>query len=312
MEQLNYIVIGVVTYEHPEVVAHVLENCVDTYKACQLDVYYYDSGEGDGTEQIVKEYIDKGYDNFHYLRLPRGMGSARKAELFFSGYGLEKDYDYCWLMKDRVMVESPLILSLYQSVMLERPDVVLLNGYGEHEEPSSEMLYDAADFYRRWGWEVTSMDTTLIRRDSILKDFKVRERDYTEDEPLFYFLHYDTVFRGLARLEGPKIHVLSEPHIKLFSSPKGSPGWMKELFDIWADRWIRENEGLPSLYDEYKEEVIRGRALPVEIKSKEGLRWLYEKGALRKEQLPMILKNWARISELPEEVLYEVFREGKG
>ena len=43
MGAINYIAIGVVTYGHPEVVEHVLENCFRTYQACQLDVYYYDS-----------------------------------------------------------------------------------------------------------------------------------------------------------------------------------------------------------------------------------------------------------------------------
>ena len=308
MGAINYIAIGVVTYGHPEVVEHVLENCFKTYQACQLDVYYYDSSPDRRTEEVVKRYIDKGFDNFCYLRLPEGMGSAKKAELFFSGYGLKKDYTYLWLMKDRVMVESPLLLSLYETVMLDRPDVVLLNGYGDHDA-SSELITDPADFYKRWGWEVTSMDTTLLKRDTILKGFEASQRDYTKAEPIFYFLHYDTVFRRLADMAAPQIRILSGQHIKLFSSPKGSPGWMNELFDIWADRWIRENEALPACYDEYKDEVIRGRALPVELKSREGLLWLKDMGALRREQLPMILKNWGRISELPETVLYEVIGE---
>ena len=305
MGEINYIAIGVVTYGHPEVVEHVLENCFRIYKACQLDVYYYDSSPDRKTEEVVKNYIDKGYDNFHYLRLPAGMGSAKKAELFFSGYGLEKDYAYLWLMKDRVMVESPLLLSLYEIVMLDKPDVVLLNGYGDHDTPS-ELLTDAADFYKRWGREVTSMDTTLLKRESMLKGFEASERDFGKDEPVFYFFHYDTVFRRLADMNAPQIRVLSGQHIKLFSSPKGSPGWINELFDIWTDRWIRENEALPSCYDRYKDEVIRGRALPVELKSREGLLWLKTVGALRREQLSMILKNWSRISELPEKILYEV------
>ena len=78
---------------------------------------------------------------------------------------------------------------------------------------------------------------------------------------------------------------------------------MNKLFDIWANHWITENEALPSCYDEFKAEVIKGKALPVELKSEEGLKWLKEKGALREEQLPMILKNWDRVSDVSEERL---------
>ncbi len=306
MREMNYIVIGVPTYGHPAVVEDVLTNCCETYKACSLSVYYYDSSKDSETEKVVKSYIDKGFEFLHYLRLPSEMGSAKKAELFFSGYEIEKKYDYYWLMKDRVMVESPLLLTLYQSVMLDKPDIVLLDGYGEHTAGSSEMLYDPVDFYRRWGWEVTSMDTTLLKKDTLLDGFEASDYDYPETEAISYFLHYDIVFRRLSKMDKPKMSVLSEPYIKLYSSPKGGPGWINRLFDIWANHWITENEALPSCYDEFKEEVIKGRALPVEIKSEEGLKWLKEKGALREDQLPMILKNWERISDVPKEKLREI------
>lgn len=305
-KSVNYVAIGVVTYNHPEIVAHVLENCCKVYKACHLDVYYYDSSEGNETENVVTEYIRAGYDNFHYLRLQAGLGSAEKAALFFSGYGIEQKYDYFWLMKDRVMCESSTIMQVYLVASLDKPDIILINNYGDHETSSSESISDATEFYRKWGWEVTSMDTTLCRTDTILKDYDPPKEQIPESDPIFYFLHFDMVFRRLAALENPEIKVLSEPNIRLLSSDKGAPGWMKQLFTIWVDRWMQINESLPDCYNAYKADVIRGKALPREMQTEEGLRWLCEAGALRKELLPDLLPNWEKVSAISKERLISI------
>ena len=90
---MKKIAVCVATYNRANIVDDVLKNSIYHYHGCGIDVYYYDSSEGNETELVIKKYQKAGFDNLYYVRVPSEEGVEQKLLRIFKGEGLEKEYD---------------------------------------------------------------------------------------------------------------------------------------------------------------------------------------------------------------------------
>ncbi|MBQ9589606.1 MAG: hypothetical protein IJR29_05430 [Butyrivibrio sp.] len=79
--------------------------------------------------------------------------------------------------------------------------------------------------------------------------------------------------------------------------------WINESLLIWKDHWIDVNKSLPSVYNPYKERVIRSEALPDLLKNEQGFQVLCQKGILTKENLESALSRLEQITDVPKETI---------
>ena len=110
-------VVCIPTYEHPEVVQEVLENCAETYHRYGLDVYYYDSSRDTRTRDVIEAYQKKGYDNLFYFHMAPEpeLLVIDKLEKIIMMDGISKSYDYMWFLRDRCWCEEKTIKLIYQA-----------------------------------------------------------------------------------------------------------------------------------------------------------------------------------------------------
>ena len=310
---MKRVAIGVLTLNHPEVVEEVLSLMAPIYQTFGefgLDVYYFDSSNNDETEKIVLKYRNEGCGNLYYRRMDSEIEGEEKVFSFFHNVDMADTYDYYWLVKDRVAFDLGSMLKVYQAMCMQKYDVIVLDGYGKgygSEMPTREYT-DPTEFYRDFGWIIPSMDATIYRH-TLLDVYDWDESgSYRGDEYLHDFMHYNIVFTGLAKLESPCAYVIhyDDMVILSFASANTHSGWIKETFLVWKKLWVEVNDNLPSIYDLYKDEVIRGKALPTNLLSEEGMRELKQLGALTSENVDFVLDGLERVTDVPKDVVKRI------
>ncbi len=297
----DLIAMEVVTYNHPDVVADVLENCAEHYKRCGVEIYYYDSSTNDETRKLIKEYISRGYDNLIHIPLEPGMWPYAKRDMIYAGVGLRRKYKYTWLSKDRAWLEESALVEVLEAAS-GNYDVILTA-----TRPGDVNYMDSArEFYYRWAPISTSMNVALLNTETILKNFQIP--NYPEGYPRYLsdFGHYFFMFEGLARLDKPRIARL-EMNKRIHQSELAVSTWENDVFEVWKNSWIKVNDMLPEIYDPYKDYVIKKVvSLPYILAERNRLMDLHNKGILTPETLPQALNNWERISDIPKEVVIAI------
>ncbi len=296
------------SHNHPESVEHVLDSYGDIFRACELDVYYYDSGRDDRVRDIVESFVARGYDNLKYIPC-RGLSGDQKLGLLYSGKCLKGEYDYIWVVKDRTACDSRTILTVYQEALFEKPDMIVIDTYGEDVGKGMITYNRASELYRDLAWEITSMDVSLFRTATMLKDYVPYDNSLSPDDPRSSFMQYDFIFRKLAMMDSLKVRVISDPGVRILNSEKSGSMWADQIFDVWVNLWTKENEALPKIYDDHKKEVMRSSAVPHFLRSKEGLTELKNRGILTMDKLTLeIQKRWGLVSQVSVEDLLEICR----
>lgn len=294
------------TLNHAEVVDDVLQKSIEYYDRRGIDIYYYDSSDGNETKEIIDKYIGEGYHNLYYIRVSPGTEIEDKINLILSGQGLQRYYDYIWPIKDRSFVDRESLDGILAAMEEQAYDIVFLGTCGQNQN----VVYDKPqEFYRDWGWLATSMDTAIYRYDTMIAGFdaakfKQEIKDtYRDNWSLYAFL-----FRKLAEADR-SIIVLRNERITIQASDLGKSMWISSTFKVWKDRWIAANDDLPEIYAPYRDLIIKCAAsLPWIIGDAQRLTELHEMGVLTEEALPQILQDWERVSDIPQNTVTKIAR----
>lgn len=293
------------THNHPNTVWNVLAKTGLNYYLHGVDVYIYDSSEGDETKEIVASWINKGYTNLYYVEA-KGLGLGDKMSALSRGEGLAKHYDYVWPSKDRSIWPKEAMDAVREHIA-ECPDIMLLEVRGNAEEPEKNTYGDGIELYAKHSLCLTSIDTTIYKYDTVYGDTAaLEEARLNPDFPHFYF-----VLKKLAEMEKPKLIILQGQRIALYNI-KTESSWQAITFMVWKDNWIKVNENLPDCYLPYREDVIKYVAsAPWLIGGIERLQELKKIGALTADKLDEIAVNWERVSDIPFEEVRRIVEEDK-
>lgn len=305
LEKAPSIAMCIFTHNHPNTIWGVLEGTCLNYYLHGVDVYVYDSSEGEETKEIVVSWMNKGYTNLYYINA-KGLTVEDKMIAISKGYGLARKYDYIWPSKDWT-VWSKETMDAVREHIAEYPDILYLEVRGKDVGPEKNMYGDGIKLYCNHGLGLTSIDTTIYRYGSVWSDTKGLQNaiDIAEAFPHFYF-----ALNKLSEMESPKLCVLQGARISLYNIQTES-SWIQKTFYVWKDCWIRANEKLPDCYAPYREQVIKYVAgAPWLIGGIERLQELKKIGVLTADKLDEIKVNWERVSDVPFETVRKI-AEGK-
>lgn len=305
------------TFNHPEVMMDILSNGVLLYQKYNIDIYIYDSSTDNRTYEIVEYLIAQGIHNLYYVKIDPSVSVDNKLLMIFSGYELKKNYKYIWPVKDRVFVGEHT-LKLISELLHKEYDVLflilMLHPLFEEECLSTPIFYDdPIEFYGTWGWFATSLDTTIFRVESLLKNFdseKFKQRYFFQG--LNGFDHFTVLFHSLAMQDKCSVKLIPYQDIMCYSSPFGASSWTENIFLVWADCWTKTNDALPAIYDKYKNQTIkRATMLPWIFGSYDNLILLRVNGILTPDIYKQIHQTWGRLSDIPLEdlelIVYEQY-----
>ena len=120
-----------------------------------------------------------------------------------------------------------------------------------------KLYYDPVEFYRDWGYLVTSLDVSMydmnIIRNIDWNDFKLRvrwNRDYA-------FTQYAVVFYILLN-DNCNVYSINREYVRyMYTSELGRSLWTDKILDIWIKKWYEANIWLPEAFSEYKNIVMK-------------------------------------------------------
>lgn len=296
------------TYNRPNEVNGVLENVLPILEKYGIDLYVYDSSSNDETENILEKY--KTYSNFSYIRLPSDTRPVEKVKLIFTGFKQKNNYDYVWLVKDRVFCSEELIKNIIDTAN-GNPDAIFLRTIETtHTHNITRKHYDdPVLLYHDWGWLMTSWDCLLLSHENILSNVNWDEiiTKYAVNGDISFILVV-LLFDTLAKKQQCNVPVLdaaAEEHIFNFPLKKKKNETL--LFDIWGYEWYYVNTSLPDIYNNEKEFVI---------KSATSLSWimgnhmrlieLWHNGCLTDKNLEKVKDIWDKISDIPWDDLSKI------
>lgn len=299
---MNKLAICVPTVNHAEVVESVLNYGIDFLQEHGVDIYYYDSSEDDSTRRVIENLNMRGYHNVYHIALPQDSSYGEKVDMIFAGEGLEKDYDYTWPIKDRKMCNENML-----RFVLERcngdTDIVVPLCLGDFFEGYYCDMYSVVDFYRLFAKQVTSLETIVYNRRTVLEQYQfglsVQAPKYQND-----FWHYFFIYHRLADMQNVVISLVNEQNAYLMTSPLGKPLWTKRIFEVWIEEWIRVNYELPEIYSPHKMQVIKDTASITELLGKrETFIELHKKGILMPDVYNRYVGMWEYVTNVaPEEI----------
>lgn len=314
------IAICVPTYNHAELLKQVLPLCIELYRSMKLDVYYYDSSDNSDTKELIEAYQKQGFDNLHYIFFetsPDGYGYEKMLRIF-EKYGLEKNYQYVWPVKDRVVFSIEALRAVKRHLK-SRPDFLFLGSTEiemgtENFKGIQYLNYSKPEeFYRDWGWLSTSMDVSIYNANTLLKDFQEEELTFkAEREAVCAWSQIVVMYNRLHELDRARIIVITEESTGPYNIKGGASGWFDRILRVLKG-WVKANKGLPERYQKYADEVIRQFAcLPWILGGKPRIMQLIQQGYISREKYLEVRDIWQLISDVPTEMMDSILLNKTG
>lgn len=291
------------THNHPEVVKEILNIIIDYYNENGIDIYIYDSSTNDDTKLYIENMINNGKNNLYYVSVNADLGGDGKLLRILKGYGLKKKYDYIWPSKDRSYVTMETAKKIQQESVYGY-DSIFLDWWIPIASDKREYkkIYDNIEFFKEFGWLVTSWETMIISTKMLLEDidWNLFEKNYelgNENN----FNQILTVFGGLELKKEPKIRVLGYRDISVKNSDLCGSAWTNMTFELWGEKWPRAIKMLPTCYDLYKEKVIKEQGMQIGVfGSIDNLIQLHRNNILTNDVWTGIRDKWEELSDIPK------------
>lgn len=244
--------IAIVTYNRPEMINHYLGTMVQKAEERDVTIWIYDGSTNDETQKVVKKYCDVGYQCIHYVYLDDSNEKERiKRRVYQALY--ERKAKYVWFTGDRNALEPRKFDYIYECIKMEKYDV-LVHGAKEYKEYSS-----CAKLYRDYGWYITGWGYAIFKSDLLDRVSLEARSDYFKhtyggfgDITLFWL--------AFSKCSGFRAVALPISPISLAKNVPLPPptAFSSDSFkDVWFNNWIKANEMLPTVYDEYKDKVTK-------------------------------------------------------
>lgn len=303
---MGKLAICVPTLNHADIVREILEYSAEFLEKHDVDIYYYDSSDDDGTHNVVMEFGRK-HGNVFYVGIPKGTEYGEKVDYIFSGYGLKKEYDYIWPLKDRNICNE-YMLELLLSQCDGCQDIVLTICDGKSLPEKFCHMTSPIELYRKYAAQITSIETVIYNTGTILGDYERGMCDGLSQHQKDYW-HYFYLFRKLAEIGSPQISIIDAEGAHILVSNYAESKWSLARLDVWINGWIKVNEDLPELYAPYKPEVIKQTTTIEELLGdRSRMMELHEMGVLTPETYEKYLDQWQLVSYVPLEIIGRIAR----
>ena len=264
MESNRKVALCILTYNNSDVISDVWDRNIYYYDEMGIDVYFFDSSADDKTEYIIESYISKGLDNVFYERLDSELTYDEKLMYVMSEYKFTHDYKYIWPSKYRTCIGN-ILYDHIVSAMKDNHDVIFLGASGDRtrSELYDRIYSNSVEFYRDWGWLVTSLDVSIYKMECIRQIDWKHFKDTVKWNKDYAFTQYALVFyiidQGNCDVYSMDVYSLNY----FYSSSKAQSQWHNIAVDVWVYRWYKANEWLQGEYIEYKNDVMkRATSLP--------------------------------------------------
>lgn len=296
----------IVTKNHTDILLKCLVQYIEEMASRNIDIYIYDSSDDTKTMSLVLAWNANGFENIYWVDCRFTVSGNEKVPLIYSGFGLQKTYDYVWLSKDRIVLTGSFLDRILKAAQ-NAPDVIMTGNEDDsffYNVPRFADEYrNPREFFRDFGATTTSWESVIVRTDTMLNgmDWDKYTKDY-DIGPENSFNQVLFLFARLSEIKNPRIAIerASIPE-KMFYTGAGN-GWVHVTMDLWGHQWPEAIGRLPEIYNEYKAQVIKVETMhPSIFGSTDHMIELKMMGYLTKENFNPLRERFAQLSDIPAE-----------
>lgn len=220
-----------------------------------IDIVIYDSSKDDKTEVVVFNYICSGCKNVTYQRYKGKVEEYSIDRKVIDAYIEYYDqYKYIWICRDGLALYPIKALNVIGDAIKKEADVIICNAEFRDYKSIGNRIYTNADIlFRDQCAQMTLLGSTIIK-GNIIKD--VIKKIPLEIGRNFSLWQPFSILEYLADKEFYAQSCVGE----IFGYNPSAPAkqfWKSNSMHIWCEAWYENIKNLPSIYDKYKNEVLK-------------------------------------------------------
>lgn len=294
----------ILTHGHSDTLLQASMYYFELFQTLGIDIYIYDSSTDTKTYSLYQAWLTKSLTNLYYVDCRHIHTADEKLLNILKGYGLEKEYDYIWPTKDRIILSKSHVTDILRAAD-SSPDIIMTARKRDsyfYQIPDLPVYFEEpVPFFRYYGATSTSWESTIFNYNTVLKDIDWNLYDtvykVNKENP---FIQPCTLFTRLAELTTCQIKIVRPEPGGSVALKASSSGWVKDTVDLWAHKWPEAIRSLPSIYDTYKDYVIKTETMhPLIFGSIDQLIYLRDNDWLTDSNFENIRDFFPLLSDIP-------------
>lgn len=283
-----------VTYNREKAVEEICPKLLESLKEKDLDLYIYDSSEGQNT-QIIIEYYRKQYKNLFYCHIDSTIHSSQKLYQIYQEKKIQEQYEYLWVLPDYFAFSQEIMEQCLEKLKAGY-DMVMLDFY-DYQNIGNKEYTDKNQIFLTYAWALTQYGIVMLNCNTVLKkgDWAYLSQKYLQAS-YRNFSHVTMYFEQMLRIEPFRFYHLSVPMYQVYYSiHKGKTRYFHEFLDIWGAYWPNSIYALPEKYKE-KKVAIKNLSRYTGYLGKADLLELRVNKVLTKNIFFRLVKDWKTVS----------------
>lgn len=240
------------TYNRSKSIEGVLNEELSALKNQGVDIYVYDSSEGNETEQIVERLISQGFDNLFLRKIDSSIHANEKVFMIYREMEHSK-YDYIWMIRDRQTINESTIQYVLSAIESNYP---LYAVHIQRKKYASCLVNDLDQFLIDCALELTRFGTAIVSVKKFLwgTDWKFYEQKYLNPKTIS-FSHMGYYLTRSAELKDFVMCKLEIPKSGISDGKSHELSWEQNKLQIVFEGWGDVILSLPSAYKQKKHAI---------------------------------------------------------
>ena len=248
------VVVVVVTANRPKAITGYLNATLDDLYNYGIDLIIYDSTSNDEVKNLINIYKNK-YDNLIYDRwngVYDGISIDSKVIDAYEKYSSK--YDYVWITREGTPINVKEVIPNIEKYLFNNNNLVVVDSiWRDWKRHGNKTYIDPVELFKEQTHQMTVLGATIVKSDDI--------REMLEEVPLNKETNYG-IWQPIAILNhfARKDFIASSWVGNLWlpnECANPSSHWHNKTLWQWGERWYKSIMALPSVYDIYKNEVLR-------------------------------------------------------
>lgn len=277
------------TRNHAQMMNYFMNSVLKDCELFGIDIVVYDSSNNRETEKVLQSFES---DHIHYVYCSSYQDKTTDKKVVDGLKELKKYYKYIWLCGDGYIPFLQNIFPKIRPYMEECYDIMHFNFFDKIYKNNITL------FFKECGVRTTCYGASIISSklfDCVdLDDMYVKLKNSG-------FLYWSSIFQALPKLKNPKFVSINRTDTFIYSPLKkvNSSNNPNTFFYFWVNKWPYAVYNLPSIYDDYKDDICLSQGILGNFYSWKGLLRRKLTGNLSLKMIFTHKHNLKKVTKIP-------------
>lgn len=230
-----------------------LKEKIEKFREKEIDVIIFDSSTNDETENVVKKYLECGYENIVYQYYKDyendGYGSYKVRDAYRV---CAQQYEYIWLCGDTTIIQIENVYSEVKNAIDKKCDIIHV--YRNPQNRKTGVYTDCVEFLELFYWSMTHWCSYILSRDIVTQMDKYICEFLENGRPHFNIIVY-SIYKVISDCEFTAYYVENTLYTVSPYRQSSNAHLNKDLLRTWAEATCIGIDELPDIYNGVKKSV---------------------------------------------------------